>query len=121
MVKFTFRFRSGVMPMPPMITSNLPVISAGMMPDHAVAQTPLPRPYLAQLPGHIDFKPDEFSLLVFHSPGHERGHSHPDHFVPLDFFNNTLFCQLIPQFPGRRLKNGINSISPRIQTMTDFS
>ena len=35
-MKLTFRFRLGRMPMPPIMTSNLPVSSAGMMPDHLV-------------------------------------------------------------------------------------
>ena len=50
-----------------MITSNLPVIRAGMMPDHLVGHefhldAHIPR----QAGSHVDFKADQLAGLVFH-------------------------------------------------------
>ena len=69
-MKLTLRLRWGRMPMPPMITSNLPVRRAGMMPDHLVGTNSTLTPMsLAKRVATSISKPTNLPVLSFMAQG----------------------------------------------------
>src|SRR5829696_5387785 len=93
MVKSTVCARSGVIDMPPMMTSNLPARRAGMMPLQAVGwkSTLTPRSSATFFATSIS-KSDELAALRAHGPGHEGGVADDKRASFLDRIDEPVLC-----------------------------